>query len=393
MTAPLIFPLALLTLLTAWGLLEYATHRRRLRTLPIRVHVNGSRGKSSVVRLIAAGLRGGGIPTIAKTTGSAARLIFFDGSEAPVRRWGPPNIKEQLGIVRRASQLGAHALVVECMAIRPELGRTSEKRLIRSTIGVITNVRPDHLDVMGPSLGHVAEALSETVPRGGLLFVPDDEWKDRFHRRARRLGSECRAVSRGAVTEAEMRRFDYIEHADNVAMALAVCGHLGVDRDAALRSMHEATPDPGALRRFRIRFFQKELEFVNAFAANDPESTLAIWNRLGLRRGTDRPVTALVHLRRDRPQRGEQFARLVAGPLSADHVVLVGDSTDLVEKQALGHGLPAHRLVNLGTAEPAEVFETVFELTPSRSVVVGIGNLVGRGERIASYFENRRVVP
>ena len=49
--------------------------------------------------------------------------------------------------------------------------------------------------------------------------------------------------------------------------------------------------------------------------------------------------------------------------------------------------------MNLGPAEPADVFEAVFELTPARSVVVGMGNLGGRGERIAHYFENRRVVP
>jgi hypothetical protein len=74
-------------------------------------------------------------------------------------------------------------------------------------------------------------------------------------------------------------------------------------------------------------------------------------------------------------------------------VILVGDATDLVEKQVLGYGLPPQQLTNLGPAEPAEVFETAFELTPARSVVVGIGNLVGRGEQIVHYFENRRVVP
>ena len=43
-------------------------------------------------------------------------------------------------------------------------------------------------------------------------------------------------------------------------------------------------------------------------------------------------------------------------------------------------------------ADPSQVFERAFQLTPRRSVVVGIGNLVGRGDEIARYFENRRVV-
>jgi poly-gamma-glutamate synthase PgsB/CapB len=393
MVERLALPLILLVLLLAFGIVEHARHRGVLRRLPIRVHVNGSRGKSSVTRLIAAGLRAGGIPTVAKTTGSAARFILPDGSEVPVRRWGPANIKEQMGVARRAARSGAKALVIECMAIRAELGRVSESRLIRSTVGVITNVRPDHLDVMGPTARHVADALSETIPRGGDLFVLGDGWEQRFQERARRRRSRCHVACEDDVSSEEMRGFDYVEHRENVALALAVCRHLGVEREHALTAMYAVPPDPGALRRFTIRLFQKELDFVNAFAANDPESALAIWRRLGLERNPDCPVTALLHLRRDRPQRGMQFARLVAGPLAVDHVILVGDATDLVEKQVLGFGLPPQRLTNLGAAEPAEVFESAFELTPARSIVVGIGNLVGRGEQIVHYFENRRVVP
>src|SRR5262245_18667429 len=96
-------------------------HQRSLGRIPLRIHVNGSRGKSSVTRLIAAGLRAGGIRTIAKTTGTKPRFIYADGSEVPVVRAGSPNIIEQVRIVRRAAQLDARALVVECMAVKPEL--------------------------------------------------------------------------------------------------------------------------------------------------------------------------------------------------------------------------------------------------------------------------------
>jgi len=70
----------------AGGLGEGLTHRRRLRRIPIRIHVNGTRGKSSVSRLIAAGLRAGGIRTCCKTTGTLPRMILPDGSEYPVFR-------------------------------------------------------------------------------------------------------------------------------------------------------------------------------------------------------------------------------------------------------------------------------------------------------------------
>ena len=70
----------ILTLLVL-GAIEYYNHTFVLSQLPIRIHVNGARGKSSVTRLIAAGLREGGLKTMAKTTGSAPRIINEFGSD------------------------------------------------------------------------------------------------------------------------------------------------------------------------------------------------------------------------------------------------------------------------------------------------------------------------
>ena len=67
---------SLLTLgLAAYGVAEVRRHERQLARIPVRVHVNGTRGKSSVTRLIAAGLRSTGRRVFAKTTGTMARMI------------------------------------------------------------------------------------------------------------------------------------------------------------------------------------------------------------------------------------------------------------------------------------------------------------------------------
>ncbi|MEO9595730.1 MAG: poly-gamma-glutamate synthase PgsB, partial [Rhodopirellula bahusiensis] len=47
----------------AAAMVEAYWYRRQLLKIPFRIHVNGTRGKSSVTRLIAAGLRSGGIRT------------------------------------------------------------------------------------------------------------------------------------------------------------------------------------------------------------------------------------------------------------------------------------------------------------------------------------------
>jgi poly-gamma-glutamate synthase PgsB/CapB len=102
--------LATAALLLGGALWEDFTHRRRLRKIPIRVHVNGTRGKSSVARLIAAGLRAGGRRTCCKTTGTLPRMILPDGTEYPVFRPARANVIEQIRIVEAAVELEAEAI-------------------------------------------------------------------------------------------------------------------------------------------------------------------------------------------------------------------------------------------------------------------------------------------
>ena len=159
------------TVLLVIGVWEYQLLRRRLKRFRWRIHVNGTRGKSSVTRLIAAGLRAGGIRTFAKTTGTLPRLILPNGTEVAVPRPYGANIIEQRSVVRFAARHRADALVIECMALQPELQWLAEARLTHATHGVITNARPDHLDVMGPSEADVARALAGMMPyRGYFLY-------------------------------------------------------------------------------------------------------------------------------------------------------------------------------------------------------------------------------
>lgn len=378
--------------LAAYGVWESRRHARNVVRIPIRVHVNGTRGKSSVTRLIAAGLRAGGVRTFAKTTGTMARMIEPDGSEYDVYRIGHPNVIEQTRIVRRALESRAEALVIECMAVTPELQPLTELRLVRSTVGVITNVRADHLDVMGPTVDDAARVLAQTAPVAGVLFTAERERIAILEEVARARASVVHAVDDRGITPADLAGFGYLEHAENLALALAVCAHLGVERGRALAGMHAATPDPGALRRCAVISGEKEVTFVNAFAANDPDSTLLIWQRLGF----DRPVPGTIRIvlancRADRLQRSGQLADLIAGNLRADRAVLTGQGTELVAWRAVQRGYPAEHLSDLGGMDAERVYEHVLGLVEQRADVIGIGNIVGLGEEIVLHFQNRAV--
>ena len=71
-------------IVSIYGLIEFALHQKRIYSIPIRIHVNGTRGKSSVTRLIGSALREGGIQTISKVTGTYPRLILENGCEVGI---------------------------------------------------------------------------------------------------------------------------------------------------------------------------------------------------------------------------------------------------------------------------------------------------------------------
>lgn len=380
--------LLLLAVLTAAGLWETMRHRLVRRRIPVRVHVNGSRGKSSVTRLITAGLQAGGLRVCAKTTGSAARFVHVDGSESPVRRQGPPNIREQLRVFRLAAAEEAEVLVLECMAVRPDLQRVCEHDIVRATHGVITNVRPDHLEAMGPRLEDVAESLAGTVPRRAVLHHAEPRFERLLDRKARRRGSSSHLCDPQTVGDDDLAGFGYVEFADNVALALDVCEAVGVERDAALHGMWEVTPDVGALTRLPMPDAGKGVSFVNAFAANDPESSLAVWRRLGLH---ERPEEAVVlfNNRADRLRRTRDLAPLFGGDIQATRVVACGQATaqflDLVRRR-----VPADSLVDAGGRTAGAIVEKLAEVCPPGATVVGLGNIGGVGLELVDLLERGR---
>ncbi len=384
--------LATTGLLVTAGAAESYFHGRRLRQIPTRVHVNGTRGKSSVARLIAAGLRESGLRTCCKTTGTLPQMILPDGTEFPVFRPAGANVIEQIRIVDAAVEFGAQALVMECMALIPYLQYLSEKKLVRATHGVITNAREDHLDVMGPGEKDVALALAGMTPYGAKMFTAERDHVDIFRRVAEDRGTELIGITDEdveAITPLDLAGFPYVEHAENVALSLRVCSDLGADRATALRGMWAAKPDTGAMVAHEMNFFGREIFFVNGFAANDPESTERIW-RMALERYPDvKRRIAVFNCRADRPDRSAQLGRVVAQWPQADYYLLIGTGTFMFARQAVKAGIDGLKLVFAEERKADEIFERIIELSAGSALVMGMANIGGVGLDVVRYFANR----
>jgi len=357
-------------------LLEGLWIRRQRARLAHVIHVNGTRGKTAVCRLIAAGLSAGGRRVLCKTTGTVPRAIHPDGRETPWPRRGSANIREQASVLRAAVRAGADILVVECMAVRPAYQRVCEQAILRADIAVITNARLDHAEEMGKSAASVAEALTEMMPANGLCVTAERAQLPVLARRAAARGTRLAAVEAVDIPPE-------IDHAENVAVALYICQSLGVGREAALRGMRAYRRDAYAQQVWALAGGGA---FANLFSANDPASTLSALAALREAEGENgRPLVLIVNGRADRPERTEQMLQVIRAA-KPKALWLTGSIPLLSLRRMRALGIPMQRVADA---------RALWAQMRGPMLYCGIGNLKGAGQALVDIAreETRRNVP
>ena len=388
----MIFLILFALALTAWAVVEFYAHQRRAYSIPIRIHVNGTRGKSSVTRLIAAGLRAGGIPTMAKTTGTLPRIIDMQGLEVAINRPGASNVIEQVQVFRYFYDRRPKAIVIECMAVNPEYQWLCENKFVHATVGVITNCRMDHILEMGPTIENITRSLCNTLPEKGIAFTSEDKMFWLMKQQARKSDCKLFQADGNSISYVELSRFDHIEHADNVALALAVCEHYGVPRDVALTGMVNTHPDVGALRVYECSEGDKIVQFVHALAANDPDSTLDIWQKMKSLTTDVGTVFIILNTRADRYDRTQQLLEMLQQGMPNDfhHLFLTGESIERVYGSLPRYGIAQSKALKLGIVPPEHTYAEVFKRVESIGTVFAIGNVGQGGLEIAQYFASKK---
>ena len=387
--SPLIILGALALVLVISGLLEFRSHQLVLSNIPVRIHVNGTRGKSSVTRLIAAGLRAGGKRTFAKTTGTAPRVIDAEGIDRIIHRLRSPSIGEQVRLLKYFSAEKPDVVVMECMAVQPQYQWISEHQMVKSDIGVITNARPDHLDEMGPTDVDVVRSLCNSVPIDGTLITAEEKYKNILEEVAEQNGSEFLHSDEGSITDSELNKFSYIEHPQNIAIALDVCKKMGIKRDVALTGMHSVKPDLGALIVWKLKGENGSLQFVNGMAANDPVSTLQIWKVVIDRYPTTSGSAVFFNSRDDRPLRTNQMLALTFEEIKPEHFIIRGDKIASKVNRLIHHSPETKVQIFPLDDKIDSVSKSILDL-PEDILVFAIGNQVGEGQNILQILSESR---
>ena len=273
-----------------------------------RILVTGSRGKSSVVRLLYAAMQAAGLQTYARISGVVPRELGADGIRTISRSAGA-HVEEMRWWLRQLPA-SAQGIVLENSAITPEY-QALAGHWLRPQITVLTNTVPDHQELWGPTDGSAAQVLATGVPEHGQVVLPvslnsDDYLLSLLKRR------HCQVEYAEPASEAGESY-----KAVNIGLALAVLERLGFDTATALQTLLSLPDD-------RYDFHVADYggaKVAMAFSANDITSTRDLFRSLKWSQGETRLI---YNHRADRPGRFRSFIDWLSQS-GWQEVLIIGD--------------------------------------------------------------------
>lgn len=351
--------IVLMIVLLVLSLMESILHCIALKKIPFRILVNGTRGKTTTTRLIAAALRDKGIRTYAKTTGSDAQIIKDDGSVVMLKRRRGVRLTENISFVHKAAKAGCQCIVVECMALHEESQRMMASKFIRPTHTIIINTLSDHMDAMGEKREDVAWTLSQSVDKDTKLYVTEDFYD---------------SLSVRSFNKVEVRHYDFessVSVADeDVSLAVSLLKDFSLTEEEVLDSAKHITPDIGLYDRFD---FPCGSVLYPSFSINDEENMEK--KVVDVYKERNEKLSLIFNNRKDREFRIYYLRNLITRNRDKiGRVYIIGDYRSKVARY-IGKKCSVETLVS----DPEELKD---KMTDNAGVFVGLGNIKGAGERL-----------
>ena len=315
-------------LLILWWTLRNRKLLTQIQSVNHRILVTGSRGKSTVVRLIHANLTAHGIATYAKTTGTAACELDVAGNEHETRRVGQVSILEILDAAKRAfnAESKPDAMVIECMAVSPLLTKILSHFMFKPHTVIITNALLDHLEDQGKTREEIAKSLFSAVAPSTQDVITADPYPSNLEV-YESLAVEHQvklSVTRGGSVEAKAKEVLPDQHPANVALSLKISELMQLDSDLSLAGMTTATREPYDRELRRLPLDSKHVTFFDLGSINDTDSLPANLDALLRDKSSKRVLIAMLVNRWDRPLRALEFTENLT-PVVFDGVILVGE--------------------------------------------------------------------
>ena len=355
--------------------------------------MSGTRGKTGTTRDIASIMRVSGRRVLAKTTGSEPVIILPDGSEQPVPRRGIVSILEQKRVVKAAVKLNADCLVTEIMSINPENHRAESQMILKPHITVLTNFRPDHLDVTEKDKTSLESVFLNNICKGSKVYIHSEYLSEFLADAIAKLGATLQVVNPCETTSVKkVHPASGFRIRQNTDLAFAVCHDLGATERDIEEGLASSVHDSGRSEVLCLQKGEKKVWFASTFAANDPESTGILTTRIISEAGVDfSNVAGLLALRSDRAERTKQWADYFSAgkPVPFSPLFVTGSHSRIVKGR-----LPNAVVIPYGS--PEIITDFVMERCHDRTIVFGLANIAGTGMALTDYWrkndiENRKL--
>ena len=365
-------------------IVEAILTKRSIKRISLRIHVNGTRGKSTITKYISTALRASDIRTVGKVTGEIPGLIQPNGHLMPIRRLGPARVNEQFRIIRKAAKAKAEALVLECMSIDPALQRI-ESRFYKPDIYVISNIRDDHREKVGSSRKQRVEYACQAIPANCILVSNDIE-----NLTAIRLEAEkknCRLLIPEKLEQKLVNALPYGAFAANIEVAIEVTVLAGIDREVALKSILDSIRDDESCL-FQLQTKNTNAVFLNAFSVNDTDSATNFLNYWSNQLNIHENVAFVFNTRSDRPLRTKLFTEWIKKMhKQCRFVIITGDHKEWAYRK-LKRLSPGVKIRKLKSNQINRIINTIDKEFPGTELIIGIGNIMGEGYKVLNEFKS-----
>ena len=181
--------------------------------VPIRISVNGIKGKSIIIKLITNILMEAGYKVIGKTVGELNR-------------------NDELSVIKNAVDLEAEALVCESEDIKSDSKKIPKFKKLDENIVVITDISEDDVDIDDS----IVRSFADIIPYEGYLITINSNYVNYFRKIAGERDTKVTVADTSKITAEYLSLFDDVS-VENIAIAIAVGQVLKIDEKTCLRGM------------------------------------------------------------------------------------------------------------------------------------------------------------
>ncbi|MDO5010771.1 MAG: hypothetical protein Q4E31_08100 [Intestinibacter bartlettii] len=178
--------------------------QKMVEKVPIRISVNGIKGKSIITKLITNILMEAGYKVIGKT---------LEKSES----------NDELTIIKNAVDLEVEALVCESADVKSDSKKISKFKKLDENIVVITDISEDYVDIDDS----IVRSFADIIPYEGYLITINSNYVNYFRKIAGERDTKVTVADTSKITA------EYL----SIAIAIAVGQVLKIDEKTCLRGM------------------------------------------------------------------------------------------------------------------------------------------------------------